>query len=117
MSERLTCYAATTPEVKKLNAFCEPRGIFLDSHNEFIVEVKELPEVFSKLNLIGYEDPKEGKWMLSNICDEGITFIINNIAPDASIPQATIFIPKENIICIHSLTEEFINGLKVKRQL
>lgn len=111
MSYSIQVFAGTTPEVEQLRAFCETRGILLNQSYEITVELKELPEALLELKRVGYKDAQENKWMIDRISDVGITLLINNIAPDASIPQTTIFIPKENIICIHSLFGNFVSDL------
>lgn len=117
MNYTINVFVASTPEAEQLVAFCEPRGIFLHQSREFAVVVKELPEIFSKLKSIGYSDAQENKWMLASISDEGLALLINNIDPNATMPQSTIFLPMSNIICIHSITERVLAEIKTNKML
>ena len=115
-SHIINIYIADTDTVKNLDAFCEARGIYLGKSREFVVELKEMPKIFVELESIGCSGAKEKKWMLAHISDEGISLYIciTNVTLIQSMEnvEASIFIPKENIICIHSITKDFFEALR-----
>lgn len=121
MSHNINIYIADRDVFKNLDAFCKARGIYIGKSRDFVVELKEIPKIFVELEFIGYSDARENKWMLTHISNEGISLYICITDPALTESmknvETSIFIPKENIVCIHSITKEFFEALRKSKQL
>ena len=87
----------------------------------FIIEVRDLPEAVSALEEIAYRNQlmkDTGKvkdnvtriWDILRINDEGVSLYITNSPESEQIADAFIFIPRENIIAIHTVDREFLES-------
>ncbi len=95
-----------TPETKD-----EELENYVQGH--FVVEVKNYPKVFEEL-LVKKYSVSDKQWQLHCINEKGLVFYIANTnfnAKDVKRIEAYIHIPRENIICIHSVTEAYLNDL------
>ncbi|MCC5620574.1 hypothetical protein [Nostoc sp. CHAB 5715] len=81
--------------------------------NLFYIELKQLPEILFKLEQRGYlEIYSREAWDIRKISVEGVVLYIVEEYGDGYI-----FLPKENIVSIHTIEEEFLDAIAQKNQL
>ncbi|MEH2086504.1 hypothetical protein [Nostoc sp.] len=81
--------------------------------NLFYIELKELPEILFKLEQRGYlEIYSREAWDIIKISVEGVVLYIAEEYGDGYV-----FLPKENIVSIHTIEEEFLDAIAQKNQL
>lgn len=81
--------------------------------NLFHIELKELPEILFQLDQRGYfEIPSKEAWDIIKISVEGVVLYIVEEYGDGYV-----FLPKENIVSIHTIKEEFLDAIAQKNQL
>ncbi len=79
-----------------------------------MIEVRNMPEILTVLEQVSnydhllkertMKDKSEEVWDILRMCDAGISFYVTNWQP----ADGVIFIPRENIIAIHTLSKEFV---------
>ncbi|MEH1938817.1 MAG: hypothetical protein V7L01_01180 [Nostoc sp.] len=81
--------------------------------NLFYIELKQLPEILFKLQERGYlEIYSREAWDIIKISVEGVVlFIVEEYG------TGYVFLPKENIVSIHTIEEEFLDAIVQKNQL
>ncbi|MHC5828470.1 MAG: hypothetical protein ACYT04_74390, partial [Nostoc sp.] len=79
----------------------------------FHIELKQLPEILFKLEQRGYlEIYSREAWDIIKISVEGVVLYIC-----AECGDGYVFLPKENIVSIHTIEEEFLDEIAQINQL
>lgn len=75
----------------------------------FSIQLRELPEILCKLEQSGYFDFQGGakEWQILKISSDGVALYIASPVGDGYI-----FLPKSNIISIHTIGKKYLDELK-----
>lgn len=75
-------------------------------HEVYNIELRKKPQILKDLENYGYFEFSHEEYLIGKIDEKGLTLSI--ISPAGT---ALIFIPIKNIICIHSLRNDYIEDL------
>ncbi len=99
-------------DTEQAQSYLRSQGMTFDGGIEehgFYIEVKHQPEILTRLEAAGYLDQdKDRAWHIMSITERGISLYLCHIEAGDSY----VFIPQENIICIHTVDNGFINDVR-----
>jgi hypothetical protein len=72
----------------------------------FSIELQLVPEIMLVLERTGYFKERPKIWEMIRLTTEGVALYVS-----IAVADAYVFIPKETIICIHTVSEYFLREM------
>ena len=95
-----------------MEEFLSSRGMTFATGLEsqiFNIELKQKPEILDRVAIALAKNPDEMVWDIMHANEHGISFYIYSTVSDHYL-----FIPKENVLAIHTVDKDFLNACREK---